>query len=344
MDSNLIPESDVQAAGRRFSRLGGAVAAMCLITLGGQILFGWLAKTYAPHLLETDWFNWVLTQAPMYLVAFPVFCIIALPMPKSTPGESSLNAGRWFTFLCISIAIAYTGSAIGNSVMETINTITGRKNVNIVSDTLLNSDFLASFIVAVLLAPVFEELIFRKIIIDRTRAYGEKTAILLSALIFALFHGNLYQYFYAFGIGLVFGYVYLKTGRVIYTILLHMTINLVNGIVPSWIMKNIDLGRLQEVLENLSDSATEEQLKELLAAISPMVPYLIALFVYGLLTMGAVAAGIALLVINRKKISLAEPEIRLPRERAVSTIFLNVGMIAMVAVCTAMFALNLFLG
>ncbi|MGI6167852.1 MAG: CPBP family intramembrane glutamic endopeptidase [Eubacteriales bacterium] len=345
MDKSLTPESDVKEAGRRFSRLGGAAAAMCIITIGGQILFGWLAKTYAPHLLETDWFNWVLTQAPMYLVATPVFCIIALPIPKSAPGESSLNTGRWFAFLWISIAIAYTGSIIGNSVMMTIDTITRRENVNVVSDVLQKSNFLASFIAVVLLAPVFEEVIFRKIIIDRTRAYGEKTAIFLSALMFALFHGNLYQYFYAFGLGLVFGYVYLKTGRVIYTILLHMTINFANGIVPSWIIKKIDLDKLQEISEKLSetlsDSATNEQLKELMVEIEPMVPYLIALFVYGLLLMGAVAAGIAQLIINRKKISFAEPQIKLPRDRTVSTIFLNFGMIAMVAVCTVLFALNL---
>jgi membrane protease YdiL (CAAX protease family) len=294
-------------------------------------------------LLENDWFFWALTQAPMYLLAFPVFCAIVLPISKSAPQDNRLDAGRWFVILLISVAVLYVGGFIGNSIMLRIDQLFKKDSVNVVSEALQSSNMLASLIAAALLAPVLEELLFRKIIIDRTRAYGERAAVFLSALMFALFHGNLYQFFYAFGIGLVFGYVYLKTGRVRYTIFLHMAINLVNGVIAAWILKNIDLVKLQELSEKMSLPATEEQINEFLAEITPALPYLFALLAYVLLLMGSAIAGFALLIINRKQINFRQPEIPLPRDRAISTIFLNFGMIAMVAVCTAVFVIGLFM-
>jgi uncharacterized membrane protein len=47
----------------------------------------------------------------------------------------------------------------------------------------------------------------------------------MSALLFGLFHGSLNQLCYAFLLGLVFGYVYIRTGKLRYTIMLHIGIN-----------------------------------------------------------------------------------------------------------------------
>ena len=79
------------------------------------------------------------------------------------------------------------------------------------------------------IAPIFEELIFRKVLIDHVAPKGELVAILASGIMFGLFHGNFQQCFFACFIGFLFAYIYLKTGRVIYTILLHMTLNTVTS-------------------------------------------------------------------------------------------------------------------
>ena len=74
-------------------------------------------------------------------------------------------------------------------------------------------------------SPIMEEFIFRKIVIDRLSPYGEKAALFMSALLFGLFHGALNQLCYAFLLGLIFGYVYIKTKKLRYTIILHVGIN-----------------------------------------------------------------------------------------------------------------------
>lgn len=82
------------------------------------------------------------------------------------------------------------------------------------------------WIVSVICAPIFEELLFRKLLIDKVVVYGEGTAVLMSALLFGMAHQNSMQFFLAFGVGLVAATVYVKTGRVIYTILIHFSINM----------------------------------------------------------------------------------------------------------------------
>ena len=50
-------------------------------------------------------------------------------------------------------------------------------------------------------------------------------AITVSALFFALIHGNLWQAIPAFTLGLLFGYVYYKTGSLKLTMLMHCVNN-----------------------------------------------------------------------------------------------------------------------
>lgn len=69
------------------------------------------------------------------------------------------------------------------------------------------SDTFSMFLYASILAPVSEELIFRGYILQTLRPYGKKFAVVFSAFLFGIFHGNLLQTPYAFLMGLVLGYV-----------------------------------------------------------------------------------------------------------------------------------------
>lgn len=69
------------------------------------------------------------------------------------------------------------------------------------------SDSVSMFVYTALLAPVAEEILFRGYILRSLRPYGKRFAILISAFLFGLFHGNLMQIPYAFLVGLLLGYV-----------------------------------------------------------------------------------------------------------------------------------------
>lgn len=86
------------------------------------------------------------------------------------------------------------------------------------------------FIQLTIFAPLFEEFLFRGVIMTRLMPYGNGFAIFMSAFIFGIAHGNLQQFFYTFAIGICFGYIFYATKSLISTIVLHLMLNSVAGI------------------------------------------------------------------------------------------------------------------
>lgn len=83
-----------------------------------------------------------------------------------------------------------------------------------------------SLILVSITAPIFEEIIYRGIILRGfLNMYKPKTAILASALIFGLIHFNIQQSIIAAVVGLVLGTLYYKTGSLILCIFAHMINN-----------------------------------------------------------------------------------------------------------------------
>jgi len=91
-----------------------------------------------------------------------------------------------------------------------------------------NRNGILSFITIVVLAPVFEELIFRGIILNGLlQQYSPVKSIVLSSFLFGVMHLNPWQFISAFTIGLFSGWVYYKTRKLSLSILIHFVNNLI---------------------------------------------------------------------------------------------------------------------
>lgn len=77
----------------------------------------------------------------------------------------------------------------------------------------------------VILAPLAEETLFRGLMLRRLLPFGERPAVALSALCFALAHGSVDQVLYALAGGAVLGYAAVRTGRLWPCVLLHALAN-----------------------------------------------------------------------------------------------------------------------
>ena len=83
-----------------------------------------------------------------------------------------------------------------------------------------------TFAVLVLLAPAAEELIFRGLVQNRLKeGWGVRVGIVLSALLFGAYHGNMVQFIYAFLMGLLLAALYEKTHSIWIPIAAHMASN-----------------------------------------------------------------------------------------------------------------------
>ena len=89
---------------------------------------------------------------------------------------------------------------------------------------ILNQSTIPMIIYTCLIAPIFEELLYRGAVLRSFEKYGRRFAILVSAMLFGLMHGNFYQIFMAAGIGLILGYLATEYSIKL-TIILHMINN-----------------------------------------------------------------------------------------------------------------------
>lgn len=122
-------------------------------------------------------------------------------------GSQMIN-GFWVS------ALEWLFNLADKSLMPMLETVSG------------SSDTVSMFLYASLLAPVAEELLFRGLILRTLQPYGRKFAILGSAVLFGLFHGNLLQTPYAFLMGLLLGYVTVEYS-VVWSIWLHVFNNMI---------------------------------------------------------------------------------------------------------------------
>ena len=306
-----------------FSALGLNLFIFLLVGSGLQIAAGLLSKHIFGAGNAPEYMFWILAFVPLYCVAFPITCILM----KRIPGEelkdtTSLSVGKWFYFLTIAFFAMVVGSIIGSIVGAVFKIFD--INTGIAVESLTSSNSSIGAVVLALLAPIVEEFIFRKFLIDRMHAFGGHVAIMTSALMFGLFHGNFSQFFYAWFLGIVFGYVYYKTGNVIYTILMHMTINFLGGVVAPRLLAGIDLTSNDPVAMMSS-------------------PSFMGLLLYEAFMYTMAIAGAVFFFTGKKKISFAEESAQLPKEEE-KKVWCNLGMILFTLGCIAMFIYSLVIG
>lgn len=282
-------------ARKAFGRVGFGFTAFLIATFVLQIVMKGIV-TLLTHMgitnLSDGWYLFLASLANYVVGGFVLFLILKrLPVtgkPVSKRGEKPLLISSFF--VCISALMI--GNIMGLILMNFVSALEGKPMVNPVAEVMEGLGTGTIFIIMVIMAPVCEEFLFRKLLIDRVRIYGDKAAILMSAIIFGLSHGNFYQFFYAFGIGAVFAYVYIRTGRLRYTILFHMMINFLGSIAAMHVQ---DLGPFA---------------------------VLYALFLYG-----SVIAGITLFFTFRKRLVLWAGEKEVWGREDNKILFLNAGMI-----------------
>ena len=115
-------------------------------------------------------------------------------------------------------------------VQIAVITITGYTGVNehLAQSTSFTDNMVSNVIMLlyiVIIAPVFEELIYRGIALNCFNAVNRTFAVIASSLIFALMHANFNQIFNGFLLGLVFAYIAMKSKSIIPAIICHIVAN-----------------------------------------------------------------------------------------------------------------------
>ncbi len=106
------------------------------------------------------------------------------------------------------------------------------------------SGFIMSLFRVVIVAGVVEEVIMRGYTLGNLRFYGDKFAIVMSSVVFALIHGNFTQIPFAFLSAFGLGYFSVKTGTLWTGVIIHIVNNLISVVfyyVPDFIPEELNV-------------------------------------------------------------------------------------------------------
>lgn len=324
---------------RQYSNIGFIGAAFMLVTLAAEV-------TLILAVEALDWFLggsidffsttglMLLSVIPMYLVAFPVCVALLQLIPKcGQTGRERWSVGAFAACFVISMGIGLAGNILGQ-VIEYFKPA-GGAGAGDMDNMLMNSSLWINTLVTVIMAPVVEELFFRKFLIDRLLGYGEAAAVLVSGLMFGLAHGNFSQFFYAFGIGSLWAYVYVKTGKVRYTIAYHMLFNLIGGVITVELAKGV---------EGILNDLWQVRFLELIFQfdLTPFVSGVSVILTLGYLvfSLGCLIGAVTLLIVFRRQITFSRGQWPIKKGNVFRTVVLNVGMILYFLVCVGFFIMN----
>ena len=280
-----------------FSRLGFALTFSILSVNVVQLIVAGFMSAVDPNLLMTDWANFFLIAVSFYLIGFPLAYCMMKKIPTAVSQEKKrLTLWQLVEYGLISYAVMILLNFLTTFLLSFIELFKTESIVNPVQQVILTGSPWLSLLCIVVLSPIIEELLFRKILLDRVRIYGDKVAIIFTAIAFGFYHGNLSQLFYAVGLGIILAYIVLKTNQLKYSIGIHMFVNAMGSLIlPMLIGDGSDLLRAQ----------------------------IASVIVVILITFGTI-----LIIKNRKKVELVQGDLTIPESKLMQLVWLNHGVFA----------------
>ena len=278
----------------------------------------------------------LLSTLPMYLFAFPVFYLLLRRLPTfPLTGERPTWRMLGALFL-VSRFFILVGSTVSSWMTTAVGTLLGYELTDTTTELVMQTPVWLLILIVVVIGPIMEEIMYRKLMIDRLAAFGDIPAILFSSVLFGIGHGNLFQFVYAALLGLILGYIYTKTGKLTWCIALHMLTNFLGSIavLPLIGVQESILAQLEAVGDDITLLLTGD-------AAATFLPNFLILSAYSAIEYALAIAGAVFFFIYLKRLRFAPRLLeRVGARPMAKSAVCNVGVLIFAAVALVQFILS----
>lgn len=302
--------------------------------------------TAALTIFFPDFYNAHFTTIYLLMNSFNVSvlgCLILGLSLKVLPSvkieKKKLTFGQIMILIMMVYGLAQVGSLMGLPIHTALSSVTlfGDGSTedalnNLKSNLIVGSDTWIRIITVGIMPAIFEELLFRKFLIDRTLRHGEFISCAMSGIMFGLWHGNFQQFFFAFFLGVLFAFVYIRTGRIIYTMILHASLNLIT----SSITVELIVEMLKRMGMDMSSGSIDPNI-DYDMVIKSVLPLMLIILLWIIILAGFQIAGFVMLIVRRKKFKLMPIVGELPRKQILRTMTHSVTMWVFFALALLLF-------
>ena len=221
----------------------GLIPLICQFLI--QIPYKLLCNAF-PEFIEQNpfWTSFFLLNV-FYILLYTTLAVLPASFafkkrPFSYFKSEKISAYDAFSYIVIFLSVSMVFSYVWNKIQLLINAIAGKEVIGDYTQlfTMPQGPFqiVAYFVLVSVLPAICEELLMRSVFCGTISEYNEKAAVVLSALMFAIFHYTFAQSPYAFVVGLLLGAVYVKTRSFLLVASIHFFNNIISA--GTLILKN----------------------------------------------------------------------------------------------------------
>lgn len=163
---------------------------------------------------------------PFVLVYFIIRCFAPTKLLYNKPQKGAKLLPLMFIGLGLCVLGNYA-TVIFSTITEALfrSTPTGAPSDVTSASQISLVGFLVSIASTAVMPALAEEFALRGVVMQPLRKFGDKFAVVISALVFSIIHGNFEQIPFAFVVGLALGYVVIRTDSIWAGVLLHFLNN-----------------------------------------------------------------------------------------------------------------------
>lgn len=136
------------------------------------------------------------------------------------------RSGKSYISVLLTIILAVASSITINILFVKLHILEASESYRQVSEHQYGVIFIFGLFLYGGISPLAEEVVFRGLVYNRLKKYFPvKVSILVSAVLFGVYHANLVQGIYGFLMGILIAYIYEKFGSFFYAFLFHAVAN-----------------------------------------------------------------------------------------------------------------------
>ena len=170
---------------------------------------------------QTDWYLYVSYLLPQLSFAITaIWFLFYTKTPVKNAVKNQKSKPRYFLIaLFLQVGLFFL-SQLNALFLQFLGNF-GYEDAGIRLPSMDGVGFLGVLIVVALLPAIFEEIMFRGVLLRGLKSFGEVGSILLCGALFALYHQNPAQTLYQFCCGAAFALIAVRSGSVLPTVLSH---------------------------------------------------------------------------------------------------------------------------
>lgn len=225
----FICEEEKKQLRKQSTRAGVCIVAFFVLRFVISLIIGISPALSTAYFSESS-LSFVLEMTVYLLIMFVPFFTAYLLMPENEKNDTD-SFGKPISALS-GVTAVISGllfCAVGNIVTTYFITFLSIFGIELTggeySVTASPEGLIFQLINIAVLPALIEEFALRFIVMQPLRRYGDTFAVVMSAVIFSLMHGNLIQIPFAFIVGIAIGFFVIQTGSIWVGILIHFLNN-----------------------------------------------------------------------------------------------------------------------